>query len=86
MSEDTLLLQGLPAALGAAIVCCKDNARAIDSFDTRENQEIEPLKLRTKQLEQSVNTLGGLNEEVKAIDRKVESRSTKQGESELGSR
>jgi hypothetical protein len=68
MSEDTLLLRGLPAASSD---CLPQRATKIT---------------HAQQLERSVNTLGGLNEEVKAIDCEVESRSTKQGEIELGSR
>jgi hypothetical protein len=47
---------------------------------------MELLKAQVKLLEQRVNALVGLSEEVKAIDRKVESKSTKRNEIEAGQR
>jgi phosphate-selective porin OprO/OprP len=62
----------LAAALAAAILPAKlAHAQSTVSGD-KKDQEIELLKLQVKQLQQQVNTLEGLNQEVKAIDRKLE--------------
>jgi phosphate-selective porin OprO/OprP len=62
----------LAAALAAAIVPTKQAYAQSEASADRKDQEIELLKLQVKQLEQRVNTLEELNQQVKAIDRKVE--------------
>jgi hypothetical protein len=78
MKKGTPLRRALLAAtLAATILPAKSaNAQSAASPD-KKDQEIELLKLQVKQLEQRVNTLEGLNQEVKTIDEKVEAQSAK---------
>jgi phosphate-selective porin OprO/OprP len=71
------LLGGLAAVLAAGVPSAKSaHAQSTVSTD-KKDQEIELLKLQVKQLERRVNTLEGLNQQVKAIDQKVEFQSEK---------
>jgi len=62
----------LVAALAMAIVPTKQACAQSETSTDKKDQEIELLKLQLKQLEQRVNSLEELNQQVKAIDRKVE--------------
>ena len=65
--------RSLLAATLAALILPSGLARAQSRLSADpKDQEIELLKLQVKQLEQRVNTLEGLNQQVKEIDRKVE--------------
>src|SRR5215469_17035923 len=62
----------LSATLVTAILSSElAQAQSTPSAD-KKDQEIELLKLQVKQLQQQVNNLQGLNEQVKAIRRKIE--------------
>jgi hypothetical protein len=68
----TQFLPGLLAAALATVIFPAKLAHTQSTMTDKKDQEIELLKLQVKQLQQQVNTLEGLNQEVKAIDRKLE--------------
>ena len=71
--RSTLLRRSLLTAALAALVLPPGMARAQSKLSADpKDREIELLRLEVKQLEQRVNTLEGLDQQVKVIDRKLE--------------
>jgi hypothetical protein len=73
MKYATPFLPSVLAAVLAATILAVRPAHAQSTVSTAtKDQEIELLKSEVKQLEQRVNTLEGLGQRVKVIDRKLE--------------